>query len=104
MTKLDPRQKKLRIGYIPLSFGLFGGALLILLCLLIIAVKSNGSLQASAGKWGLLGLLMSAAGFVIPLYAHFIVAMDEVRKPWLPAAVCSGVLLLVYAFFYFLGL
>lgn len=85
------------------SLLLFGLAFLTGLVLFIRAVGSDGDLSIGEGILGILALVMSIAGFGIPLYGHFIVRAES-RIDYRTGLILNGILMLIYFFFYFLGL
>ena len=89
--------------HMQLSLFCFVLALGLSLFLWIRSVTSRGSLSVFEGALGVAAALFSAAGFVIPLYGHFIVGAAE-KKDYRRGLALNGVLFLLLVFFYFLGL
>ena len=71
--------------------------------LILRAVLTNGELSSLEGILGIFALVFSAAGFIIPLYGHFIVRIDS-RADWRIGAALNGLLMLFLVFLYFLGI
>ena len=85
------------------SLFLFGLALLIGLILFVKAVLGGGNLSEGEGFLGILALVASVAGFLIPLYGRFVVHA-ETRLDYRIGLALNGILMLIFFFFYFLGL
>ena len=91
------------LSYMQTSLGLFAVSLLILICLSIKAVSGRGALSFADGIMGIVSLILSIAGFAVPLYGHFIVKA-ECRMDWRLGTVLNGCLMLFLVFLYGLGL
>lgn len=67
------------------------------------AVLSRGNLTTLDGGLGIAAALIAAAGFMVPLYGHYIVgAAEKTDYRW--GLALNGFLFLILVFFYFLGL
>lgn len=91
------------MSYMTASLILFIAAVVITAYLMIRAVVSGGSLTALEGILGIIALLFSVSGFVVPLYGHFIVRIDS-KADWRIGAALNGILMLFLVFLYFLGI
>ena len=91
------------LSYMTVSVSLFILSLGLTLFLLIRSVITAGSLGRTEGILGAAALLASAAGWIVPLYGHFIVRIDG-KADWRIGALMNGVLMLFLVFLYFLGI
>ena len=89
--------------YMTASMILFAVSLVLTVFLIIRSVMTAGSLGKTESILGAAALLASAAGWIIPLYGHFIVRMDG-KADWRAGTLLNGTLMLLLVFFYFLGI
>nr|MBQ6242720.1 hypothetical protein [Lachnospiraceae bacterium] len=91
------------LTYMQTSLGLFGLCLILLIVLFVRSVTSGGGLTWWEGLLGFIGMLLSLAGFLIPLYGKYVVKGKD-RPDFRLGLALNGMLFLVYVFFYFLGI
>ncbi len=91
------------LSYMTASAALFAVSFVLTAVLLVRAVRSAGGLGTAEGLLGIAALVAAAAGFVIPLYGHFIVREDG-RADWRIGCALNGLMLLVLVWLYFLGI
>ncbi len=103
MNKKKLIEKIHALSYMQASLGLFSVSLLILICLSVKAVSGSAALSYGDGIMGIVSLILSMAGFAVPLYGHFIVKA-ECRLDWRLGTVLNGCLMLLLVFLYGLGL
>ena len=91
------------LSYMTVSLGLFAISLGLTVFLIVRSVLTEGGLGRTEGILGAAALLASAAGWIIPLYGHFIVRMDG-KADWRIGTLLNGLLMLILVFLYFLGI
>lgn len=103
MAKKSFREFMRGLSYMQASLSLFVLSLLLSLVLGIRAVISAGRVGYTEGALAFLALVLSIAGFVVPVYGHFIVKNDS-RTDWRLGVLLNGLLMLFLTFIYFLGI
>ena len=91
------------LSYMTVSVSLFVLSLVLTAVLIVRSAMTAGELGKAGGILGTVALAAAAAGFVVPLYGHFIVRMDG-RGDWRIGTVLNGLLTLFLVFLYFLGI
>ena len=91
------------LSYMTVAVALFVIAFGLTVFVLLRAVLSGGNAGRLEGICGIAAIVCSAAGFVVPLYGHFIVRMDG-KADWRLGVVLNGLLLFFLIFLYFSGI
>ena len=102
MKRRELNEKIGAVTYMQTSLGLFGLCLILLIVLFVRTVTSGGGLAPWEGVLGFAGMVLSLAGFLIPLYGKYVVKGKD-RPDFRLGLLLNGILFLVYVFFYFLG-
>lgn len=98
------KNRRLRsLSYMTVSLGLFFLSLILSAVLIVRAVLTDGGLGRADAVLGTLALAAVIAGFIVPLYGHFIVRIDG-KANWRLGVLLNGVLMLFLVFLYFLGI
>ena len=103
MKRKEIAGKVRSVTYMQTSLGLFVLCLILLIVLFIRSVTSGGQLSWWEGLLGFAGMLLSLAGFLVPLYGKYVVKGKD-RPDFRLGLALNGALFLVYVFFYFLGI
>ena len=91
------------LSYMTVSVSLFILSLVLTAVLMVRSALTAGGLGRTEGLLGTVALAASIAGFVIPLYGHFIVRIDG-KGDWRVGTFLNGILMLFLVFLYFLGI
>ena len=91
------------LSYMTVSVSLFILSLVLTAVLIVRSALTAGGLGRTEAVLGAAALLASAAGWIIPLYGHFIVRIDG-KGDWRVGTVMNGILMLFLIFLYFLGI
>ena len=104
MKKNTKQKGSLRsLSYMTVSVSLFILSLVLTVLLIIRTAVTAGGLGRTESILGAAALIASIAGWIIPLYGHFIVRMDG-KGDWRVGTVMNGILMLFLIFLYFLGI
>ena len=91
------------LSYMTVSVSLFVLSLCLTVFLIVRSAFTAGGLGKTEGVLGAVALLASAAGWIVPLYGHFIVRIDG-KGDWRIGTLLNGMLTLFLVFLYFLGI
>ena len=91
------------LSYMTVSVGLFVISFVLTAVLIVRSALTAGGLGRVEGILGAVALIASAAGFIVPLYGHFIVRIDG-KGDWRVGTALNGLLTLFLIFLYFLGI